>query len=193
MDENTLTIPPVIAQPVFEARAEIQVAADRAAVYAVVSDLGRSGEWSPECRGGEWVVGAPATVGAVFRGVNVRAADVVAWAPVVRGTWSTDSEVVSAEPGHTFRWAMHDKAGQKQDSVWGFDIEPAQDGSADGSTLVHHFRMGAPTEGIRTFTAEMSEAEREKFFAEWGEKLAQDLRSTLGRIKHVIEQTQQTN
>ncbi len=178
MGENTLEI-----TPLFQVRAEIPVSAEPAAVYAVVSDLARSGEWSPECQGGEWVVGAPSTVGAVFRGVNVRADDVVAWAPVARGTWTTDSEVVAAEPGRAFRWAMHDKGGRKQDSVWSFEIEAAD----QGSTLVHHFRMGTPTEGIRHFTSQMTEEQKHRFFAEWAEKLAGDLRNTIERVKHVIE------
>src|SRR4051794_8827336 len=90
--------------PLFEDRAECTVAAAPDVVYAVVSDMGRAGEWSAECRGGTWISGEPGTVGAVFRGENLRSPDVVAWAPVVRGTWFTRSEVVAAEPGRTFGW-----------------------------------------------------------------------------------------
>ncbi|GAB3473865.1 SRPBCC family protein [Amycolatopsis cihanbeyliensis] len=169
--------------PLFRLSAEIHVAAPPAEVYAVVGDLARSGEWSPECVGGSWVSGEPGTVGAVFRGENLRGTDVVAWAPVVRGTWFTESEVVAAEPGRTFQWSMRTHSGEKQDSVWAYDIE-ARDG---GSVLTHRFRMGSPTEGIRGITAEMDEAGKSAFFAEWGEKLAADLAVTLERIKHVIE------
>jgi hypothetical protein len=171
--------------PLFELNADIRVSAPPAAVYAVISDLPRSAEWSAECRGGAWVSGEPATVGAVFRGENLRAEDVVAWAPVVRGTWHTESEVVEAEPGRVFRWAMRDRAGRAQESVWSYEIEPADDG---GSVLSHRFRMGAATEGIRGITAEMDDAERARFFAEWRDKLAVDLRTTLRRIKAVVEQ-----
>jgi hypothetical protein len=82
-----------------EVRVSVPVAASPADVYAVVSNLPRSGEWSSECRGGTWVHGTPATVGAVFHGVNHRTADVVEWAPIVRGEWTTEAEVVAAEPG----------------------------------------------------------------------------------------------
>jgi hypothetical protein len=153
-------------------------------VYTLISDLPRSGEWSTECQGGTWVAGEPAAVGAVFRGDNIRSADVVAWAPVARGRWSTHCEVVAAEPGRTFRWAMHDSTGRCQESVWGFDIEVAP----EGSRLVHHFRMGRPTEGIRSITAEMDDQARKRFFTEWSDKLQHDLESTLQRIKAVIEQ-----
>lgn len=181
---RTVTTAPRGAEPpLFELAAEVWVAAPPAVVYAVVSDLPRSGEWSPECVGGAWTTGEPATVGAVFRGENLRSPDVVAWAPVVRGTWFTESEVIAAEPGVTFRWSMRDRSGRKQDSVWAYDIEPAH----GGSRLVHRFTMGAATEGIRGITAEMDATERARFFAEWGDKLAADLPRTLARIKDVIE------
>jgi Polyketide cyclase / dehydrase and lipid transport len=167
----------------FLCRADVHVSATPDEVYAVISDLPRSGEWSVECTGGKWISGEPSTVGAVFRGENLRSPEVVAWAPVVRGTWSTESEIVAAEPGKRFRWAMRTKSGQRQDSVWAFDIEP----DGEGSVLVHHFRMGTPTEGIRGIVADMdAEAER-KFFVEWGAKLELDLAATLLRIKSVIE------
>lgn len=169
--------------PLFQLSARVHIAASPAEVYAVVGDLTRSGEWSPECVRGSWISGEPGTVGAVFRGENVRADDVVAWAPVVRGTWFTESEVVAAEPGRTFQWSMRTKSGEKQDSVWTYDIEPAD----DGCVLTHRFRMGTPTEGIRGITAEMDEDRKSAFFAEWGEKVADDLTVTLERIKRVIE------
>ncbi|WP_328330967.1 MULTISPECIES: SRPBCC family protein [unclassified Streptomyces] len=167
----------------FDVRARIQIAATPAEVYAVVSDLPRSTEWSPECTGGAWVSGRPATVGAVFRGENLRADDVVAWAPVVRGTWRTESQVVAAEPGRVFRWAMRDSTGTPQDSVWSYEIAP----DGDGCVLVHGLRMGTATEGIRGITAEMDEATRKKFFADWTEKLAGDLQVTLRRVKAIVE------
>ncbi|TXC99723.1 SRPBCC family protein [Streptomyces sp. ISID311] len=169
--------------PLFDVRARTQIAATPAEVYAVVSDLPRSAEWSPECTGGAWVSGRPSTVGAVFLGENLRAEDVVAWAPVVRGTWRTESQVVAAEPGRVFRWAMRDGAGNPQDSVWSYEIEP----DGDGCVLVHGLRMGTATEGIRGITAEMDEATKKKFFADWTEKLAADLQATLRRIKAIVE------
>ncbi|AXI78490.1 SRPBCC family protein [Peterkaempfera bronchialis] len=178
MGENTLD-----GTPLFQVRAEVRISASPTAVYDVVSDLTRSGEWSPECLGGAWVSGEPGAVGAVFRGRNLRGEDVVSWAPVVRGTWYTHSEVVAAEPGRTFRWAMHDSSGRRQESVWAFDIEA----DGEGSVLVHHFRMDGPTEGIRGITADMDDAAKARFFTEWGAKVEQDLGATLERIKIVIE------
>ncbi|HEX4702909.1 MAG TPA: SRPBCC family protein [Pseudonocardiaceae bacterium] len=169
--------------PLFSVRADIRVTAQPDAAYAVVTDLTRSAEWSVECLGGRWISGPPAQVGSVFRGENTRSADVVAWAPVVRGKWSTESEVVATEPGRVFRWAIRDSAGNRQDSVWSFEIEPRN----DGCLLIHHFRMGTATEGIRGITAEMDENAKRRFFAEWSTKLAGDLAATLDRIKIAIE------
>ncbi|WP_406141789.1 SRPBCC family protein [Streptomyces sp. NBC_01089] len=169
--------------PLFELRTHVKVSAAPDDVYAVVSDLPRSGEWSSECLGGEWISGEPATVGAVFSGENLRDEKVVAWAPVVRGKWTTQSEIVAAEPGHTFRWAMRDTSGNRQESVWGFDIEPA-DG---GCTLTHHFRMDKATEGIRGIVAEMDEQQKRRFFTEWGAKVESDMTATLSRVKAVID------
>jgi len=171
------------SEPLFQVRTDVWVSASPREVYAVVSDMPRAAEWSVECVGGTWVSGEPATVGAVFRGENRRGADVVSWAPVVRGEWTTDSEVVAAEPGRVFSWAIRDKAGRAQDSVWTFEMAPAD----DGCLLTHHFRMGEPTEGIRGITADMSGEEKQRFFAEWGAKLEQDIAATLGRVKDVIE------
>ncbi|MGW7431032.1 SRPBCC family protein [Streptomyces sp. NPDC054861] len=166
-----------------EARSAVVISAEPHVVYSVVSDLPRSGEWSPECLGGAWVSGEPGAVGSVFRGENERSPEVVAWAPVVRGTWRTEAEVVAAEFGVTFRWSMRNSSGERQDSVWGFDVEPY----GSGSLLTHHFRMGNPTEGIRGITAEMDGPTRARFFAEWQAKVAGDLEATVRRVKDVVE------
>ncbi len=170
-------------EPLFQLSVTTRVAATPDEVYAVISDLSRSGEWSIECQGGRWISGEPATVGAVFQGDNFRSADVVGWSPVVRGKWTTESQVVTAEPGQTFQWAMRDSAGRAQESVWGYRVEP--DGA--DSLLTHHFRMGAPTEGIRGITAGMNDVDNARFFVEWTAKLERDMAATLDRVKAVIE------
>lgn len=171
--------------PLFELRASIHVATDPASLYAVVSDLPRSGEWSPECQGGEWTEGAPGEAGSVFRGENLRAEDVVGWAPLVRGTWYTEARVVRAEPGRTFQWMMLTHAGADQESIWGFDLEA----DGDQTVLTHHFRMGKATVGIWKIVADLDEAERIRFIEDWTAKLEEDLRATLARIKDLVEQS----
>lgn len=167
----------------FELRASTVTVAGAERVYALVSDLPRSFEWSPECIGGRWVSGEPGQVGSVFRGDNHRSPDVVAWAPVVRGGWSTESEVVAAEPGRTFRWAMRDSTGRRQDSVWGFDMTRGP----TGTVLTHHFRMGALTEGMKGIISGMTDDEQERFFVEWGTKVEGDLAVTVQRVREFLE------
>ncbi|MDI3422885.1 SRPBCC family protein [Streptomyces luteolus] len=169
---------------IFEVRAETVISATPDAVYATVSDLGRSGEWSTECQGGTWVEGAPGAVGSIFRGDNVRGTDVVAWAPVIRGPWTTESEVVEAEPGRVFRWSILTKDRQKQDSIWSFEITPEAGG---GSRVVHHFRLAKLTEGLTKIVSGLEEGDQKRFVQEWNDKLAGDVADTLDRIRVVIE------
>lgn len=171
------------ATETFRVSAEIPVAVDAETVFGYVSDLSRSGEWSPECQGGTWVRGRPSEVGSVFRGHNVRTPDVVSWAPVVRGEWTTESEVVESRAPHVFSWAMRDGAGRAQQSVWSFEVRPA-DG---GSVLTHAFWMGELTEGMRGIFSRMSDSEESTFVAEWTEKIGRDLRTSLLRIRSALE------
>ena len=72
---------------------EVDVAAPGDTVYELVSDVGRMGEWSPECERCEWVGGAErAALGARFRGHN----------RIGARRWSTVSTVVAADRGRAF-------------------------------------------------------------------------------------------
>lgn len=168
----------------FRVRAEIAIAASPHEVYDTVSDLARSGEWSPECRGGRWISGMPGAVGSVFRGDNLRGTDVVSWAPVVRGGWQTESEVTAAERGRLFQWVVLNSAGEKQDSTWTYEIRPTR----DGCVLVHHYRLGRLTEGLAKIFDGLSEAGCARFVTEWNAKLGQDVATSLKRLKTVVEQ-----
>jgi uncharacterized protein YndB with AHSA1/START domain len=93
------------------------VAAPADRVYALVSDLPRMGEWSPENTGGKWVRGATgAAVGAKFRGTN-RAG----WR-----FWSTTVTVTAAEAGRRFAFDV-DAAGIPV-SAWEYEF------AGDGGT-----------------------------------------------------------
>lgn len=170
------------SSPLFTAAESIELDLSPDEVYDAVSDLARSGDWSPECRGGVWT-GEPGAVGSVFRGENYRAENVVGWAPLVRGTWYTEAEVVEADRPVRFAWAMRTHAGTTQDSVWGFRIEPG----ATGSVLTHDYVMVRATEGIHHIVADLDEAERVRFVQEWGAKIVDDVRRTLEAIKAVLE------
>lgn len=167
----------------FQIGAGMVIAAKSVDVFDYVSDLERIGEWSPECRGGIWLNGGPGRVGSVFQGRNLRATEVVSWAPIVRGQWTTEAEIVQVDPPYRFAWAMRDSAGQRQDSVWSFEVRPKH-GTCE---LIHAFRMGQPTEGIRQIFGKLTPAEAEAFVADWTKKLNNDIRVTLANVKAALE------
>jgi hypothetical protein len=78
--------------------ASTDVASSANALYDVVSDVRRMGEWSPECRRCQWVGGASGpAVGARFKGSNRRG--------IAR--WSTKPRVVVADPGREFAFVVN--------------------------------------------------------------------------------------
>lgn len=82
-------------------------------VWALVSDLPRMGELSPENTGGRWVGGATGpALGARFRGTN-RAG---------RRRWSTTCEVVRCEPGSAFAFDV--VAGPLTVASWSYEVTP---------------------------------------------------------------------
>lgn len=64
----------------------------------MVSDVTRTGEWSPVCKACWWDDGHRAEVGAWFTGRNERP----------DRTWETRSQVIVAEPGHEFAFVVGD-------------------------------------------------------------------------------------
>jgi uncharacterized protein YndB with AHSA1/START domain len=86
-------------------------------VWAMVSDVARMGEWSPETSGAAWTGGADGpVVGARFKGRNQRG-----WR-----RWSTRAEVVEAEPGRTFAFQI--TAIGLTVARWGYSVEPTASG-----------------------------------------------------------------
>jgi hypothetical protein len=101
-----------MAYPTAESRV---MAAPAEAVWALISDLSRMGEWSPENTGGSWIKGATGPrVGACFKGVNRNG---------VR-RWSTTATVVSCEPGRSFEIAV--SAGPLSVANWRYEFEETE-------------------------------------------------------------------
>lgn len=93
------------------------VAAPAETVYALVSDLPRMGEWSPENTGGRWVGRRRGpVVGARFVGTN-------------RGPgrwWPTTTLVTAADPGR--RFTFETRLGPLAAAAWSYDIAPTDGG-----------------------------------------------------------------
>ena len=69
-----------------------ETGASAEAIWALLTDVTRMGEWSPECHHCEWLGGPGPAIGARFRGHN-------RWGPL---RWSTVSQVVGLDPGREF-------------------------------------------------------------------------------------------
>ncbi|MGB3770467.1 MAG: SRPBCC family protein [Rhodococcus sp. (in: high G+C Gram-positive bacteria)] len=92
----------------------VVVGATPEALYSMVSDVTRTGEWSPICRECWWAEGADGGVGSQFTGRN----------STEDRTWETTSTVEVADPGHEFAWIVGNSFVR-----WGYTMEPAGSGS----------------------------------------------------------------
>jgi hypothetical protein len=94
---------------------EIPTSADQ--LWAMVADLPRMGEWSPENDGGAWIGGATGPgVGAKFKGRNHHGSR----------RWSTIATVVDCEPGSRFSFRVSVLGLSVSD--WSYDVEPTEAG-----------------------------------------------------------------
>ncbi|MGY5885591.1 SRPBCC family protein [Modestobacter lacusdianchii] len=92
----------------------IVVATTPDALYDLVSDVTRTGEWSPICTACWWDEGASGQVGDWFTGRN----------EVPGRVWETRSQVVAAERGREFAWAVRGTLVR-----WGYTLEPVDGGT----------------------------------------------------------------
>jgi len=143
----------------------IVVAAPPARVYDVVSDVTRTGEWSPVCTGCTWDEGDGPRLGAHFTGRN----------EVPGRVWETRSEVVAADPGRAFAWEVNGGFVR-----WGYELEP--DGEGTRLTETWDFReMG------REFFRQKYGADGEQQIAERVAAARSGIPATLAAIKRVVE------
>ena len=93
----------------------VNVDASAEFLYNLLSDITRTGEWSPVCTACWWDDEAEAgRVGAWFTGHN----------ELPHRTWETRSEVVTAEPGREFAWVVGGSFVR-----WGFSFAAAKTGT----------------------------------------------------------------
>ena len=114
-----------------------EIAASADTVWAMISDLPRMGEWSPENEGGEWLESATGPApGATFRGANRNGSK--AWTMLVT--------LVDVEPGRrlSFRTSWHGAPSAE----WSYDIEPTETGCrVTESWIDRRWRWGRPISG----------------------------------------------
>jgi uncharacterized protein YndB with AHSA1/START domain len=123
------------------AQVEVVLVADQepAAVWDLITDVARIGEWSPECVGARWLDGAPPRPGARFEGNNEFAG----------GFTSTVTCVVTqAQQPAVFEWVVLDpsESPDSPGSIWRYELTP---GDRPGQTTVlHRFVHGTGETGL---------------------------------------------
>jgi uncharacterized protein YndB with AHSA1/START domain len=98
---------------------ELVVRCPVAEAWALVCDVERIGEFSPECVAAWWVPGYPArAVGGRFEGRN-RVIDGES-----TGEWIRPCEVVVFDPPHEFAWVVGDRFDGTPATRWAFRVLP---------------------------------------------------------------------
>lgn len=143
----------------------VTVQASAEAVYAVVSDIGRTGEWSPTCVRCEWDDPSQTGVGATFTGYNEAASR----------SWQTTSTVIAADPGVRFAWEVGHGFVR-----WSYDLKSADEGTELSETWTF-----LPA-GLQHFD-EQYDDEAAKAIANRTQQAADDIPQTLAAIKAIVE------
>ncbi len=107
----------------------VVIAAPPGRIYALVADLPRMGQWSPECRQVEWLGGSTGPAeGARFVGHNQGG-------PRGLLKWSRQGRVVTAAPGHEFAFVTEE--GGQEGTEWRYRLEPV----AGGTKVTESYRV----------------------------------------------------
>ncbi|HXZ62286.1 MAG TPA: SRPBCC family protein [Acidimicrobiales bacterium] len=90
-------------------------------IYALVADMPRMGEWSPECRQVEWLDGSTGPAeGATFLGHN-------RGGPGGLMKWSRRGRVLAADPGREFAFVTEE--GGRESTEWRYRLESVEGGT----------------------------------------------------------------
>ena len=146
----------------------IDIAAPPEKVYALVSDVTRMGEWSPECRQCSWVRGADGPMpGARFKARNKGR----------RGpSWLTFPVVTVAEPGREFAF---NRSGPGIGSyTWRYTFEP----TAGGTRLTESYQVEKPLPKVMNWLTHRWVGSRDR-----DRDLHEGMQMTLQRIKAAAE------
>jgi Polyketide cyclase / dehydrase and lipid transport len=136
-------------------------------VYALISDVRNTGEWSPMCKACWWDEGDGPRVGAMFTGRN----------EMGERTWETRSEVLAADPGKEFAWAVAEPPTRAR---WGYRLTAVEGGTEVTET------WELPPEGLAFFEERFpgDGAAQAAIRADWAEK---GIPETLAAIKKAAE------
>jgi hypothetical protein len=135
------------------------------AVWKLISDVTRMGEWSPETQSAAWIGGqAGPVVGATFAGKNR-----YRWT-----RWTGKCAVTVAEPGREFTFV---RRGPDGGTTWSYVLEPEDGGTNVTESFCQARVPGAP---LRLLGRVLFGADRER-------RLRAGVRTTLERLKATAE------
>ena len=144
----------------------VSVAASPEALYDLVSDVTRTGEWSPICAACWWDEGASGQVGDWFTGRNV----------TPERTWETRSRVAVADRAREFAWVVGGSFVR-----WGYTLTPV-----DGGTRLTESWEFLP-DGLAYFAQKFGDAAPEQI-ALRTRQAHEGIPATLAAIKRIAEQ-----
>jgi uncharacterized protein YndB with AHSA1/START domain len=146
----------------------VQASSER--VWRLVTDVTRTGEWSPENIGAVWLDGATGpAIGARFKGTNRRG----------KTKWASTCEVIAAEPGREFAFATGGAA--KPETVWRYVLEPLGDRE---TRITESFQLVKPLGAASRFVTRITTGVRDR-----RADLEDNVRQSLARIKEILEAT----
>ncbi|GAA4641171.1 SRPBCC family protein [Gordonia humi] len=142
----------------------IDVAASPEAVWSVISDLPRMGEWSPQCKK-MFVLGGEVKAGARTVNVNRRG-------PLF---WPTTAKVVAFEPNREIAFRI-----AENHTVWSYKIEQTATGSRVTESRA---AAGGKTTAVSSFLVDKVFGGNDSF----EDELREGIRETLGKVKRAAE------
>lgn len=144
----------------------VHVEAPPEAVWALVTDVTRTGEWSPVCTACAWDdPAAGAVVGATFTGHNTSGGR----------SWQTTCTVTAADRPHEFRWEVNGGLVR-----WGYLLA----GAAGGTELTETWEF---TPRGRAFFAEKYGDAAPRMVAQRAEEARTGVPASLAAIKRLAE------
>ena len=121
--------------------ASIDIAAAPQTVYAMVSDVTRMGEWSPENAGADWTSGTPGAEGSTFEGHN----------RIGEREWSVPCTVTAAQPGACFEWVTRPEDPEGPYVRWTYRMTPNEGG---GTSLTEIWDVVTLPPTLRSLSSE---------------------------------------
>ncbi|HEX8002532.1 MAG TPA: SRPBCC family protein [Mycobacteriales bacterium] len=163
--------------PLFDGLAlteSVDVTASAEAVYALVTDVTRIGELSPECVRAEWVAEG------VFEGTNRIASGDDEY------LWVRPCTVVADEPGRHWAYVVGDKYDGTPATRWDWEMADNGDGTTTVTQTFSHLPHGLS--GVRS-QADADPANAAAVVAARVEVLRDGMRQTLARLREAVQRS----